>query len=277
MSSAQFCPLTKLEKLLLATDRSSFSEGAEREAVNIAKKCSSHLYVVSVMESNPEYETIGSNFFDREEEEIMRYLESFKKRATQEGITCEISLLHGESAFRTIVHEATEKGVDLIIIGRHGRTGLTKVLMGKVAANVIGSAPCKVLIVPKAARIEYRKILVATDGSVNSLAAATEAIGIAKRYECQIIAVSVMRSQIESEEAKTNVSKVVKMAQKEGMQVEALTPLGKPHEAIVETASGMGVDLIVMGKYGKTGLKKLFMGSATENVIGLSGCAILVV
>lgn len=52
---------------------------------------------------------------------------------------------------------------------------------------------------------------------------------------------------------------------------------GKPHEIIAEVASGRSVGLIVMGTYGKTGLKKFFMGSATEKVIGLSGCSVLVV
>jgi hypothetical protein len=37
MSSAQFCPISKLDKLLLATDRSTFSEGAVSEAINFAK------------------------------------------------------------------------------------------------------------------------------------------------------------------------------------------------------------------------------------------------
>jgi hypothetical protein len=76
MSSAQFCPLSKLEKLLLATDRSVFSEGAVREAINFAKKCSSRLYVMSVLETNPEYETIGASAYQKEEEEAIKYLES---------------------------------------------------------------------------------------------------------------------------------------------------------------------------------------------------------
>lgn len=69
------------------------------------------------------------------------------------------------------VDEAAEKKVDMIVIGRRGRKGLMKVLMGEVAANVIGHAPCKVLVVPKAAKIEYKTILVATDGSEHSQAA----------------------------------------------------------------------------------------------------------
>ena len=67
MSPAQFCPLSKLDRLLLATDRSTFSEGAIREAINFAKRCSSWLHVMSVMESNPEYETIGANIFEKEQ------------------------------------------------------------------------------------------------------------------------------------------------------------------------------------------------------------------
>jgi nucleotide-binding universal stress UspA family protein len=67
------------------------------------------------------------------------------------------------------------------------------------------------------------------------------------------------------------------MAQKEGVSAEAVTPTGRSFDVIVETAGGRGVDLIVMGTYGKTGLRKILMGSSTEKVIGKTGCAVLVV
>jgi hypothetical protein len=277
MSSAEFCPVARLEKLLLATDRSAFSEAAVNEAINFAKKCSGKLYVLSVIEANPEYETIGADFFQKEEDEARRDLEAIKQRARQQGVECETILREGEEPYRLIVDEAAGKKVDMIIIGRHGRTGLQKLLMGKVAANVIGHAPCKVLVVPKAAKIEYRKILFATDGSEHSIDAASEAIGVVKRTGSSILVISVAHSELELGEAKNYVAKIVEMAQKEGVQVEeALTPIGKPHDVIVETAGGRGVDLIVMGTYGKTGVKQLLMGSTTEKVIGLSGCAVLV-
>ena len=152
-----------------------------------------------------------------------------------------------------------------------------KVLMGKVAAKVIGHATCKVLVVPKAARIEYRKVLIATDGSDHSMAAASEALGIAKRCGSNIIAVSVAHSDIELEKAKADVFRVVEMAQKDGIPVETLTPVGKSYEVIVETAGGRAVDLIVMGTYGETGFRRLLMGSTTEKVIGRTACAVLVV
>ncbi len=277
MSPAQFCPISKLDRLLLATDRSAFSEGAVREAIDFAKRCSSLLYVMAVMESNPEYETIGANVFEKEEKEALAYLEAVKTRALQEGVSCSTVLRVGEKPHQLITDEAVEKRVDMIIIGRRGRSGLMKVLMGSVAAKVIGHAPCKVLVVPRAARIGCRNILVATDGSAHSVAAAAEAIGIAKRCGSNIIAVSTMYVAEGFEEAKANVGAVVEMALKEGIPVEALTPAGRSHEVIVETAGGRGVDLIVMGTYGKTGLKKILMGSSTEKVIGHANCAVLVV
>lgn len=233
---------------------------------------------MSVLETNPEYETIGASAYQKEEEEATKYLESVKSRASQEGISsCETALHFGDNPSRLIVNEAAEKKVDMIIIGRRGRSGLMKVLMGKTVANLIGQAPCKVLIVPRAARIDCRNILIATDGSTHSIAAASEAIGIAKRCGSRITAISAMHSEEGSEEAKANVRQVVEMAQKEGISVEALTPIGRSHNMIVEAAGGRGVDLIVMGSYGKTGLKKLLMGSSTEKVIGHASCAVLVV
>lgn len=278
MSHAQSCPLSKLDNLLLATDRSGFSEGAVREAVNFACKCASRLYVMSVLETNPEYETIGASVYQKEEEEAKKYLESVKSMATKQGVFgCETILEYGEEPCQSIVDEAAERKADMIIIGRRGKRGLMKVLMGQVAARVISHAPCKVLVVPRAAKIEYRNILVATDGSAHSAAAAAEAIGIAKRCGSAILALSSAHSEDKLPEAKANVDTVVETARKEGIPVEALTPIGRSHDVIVETAGGRGVDLIVMGAYGKTGLKKLLMGSATEKVIGHASCAVLVV
>jgi nucleotide-binding universal stress UspA family protein len=277
MDCAQACPVRGVDNLLLATDGSVFSEGAIREAINFAKKCSSRLLAVTILESNPEYETIGSKFFEREEKEVLKNLESVKARAAHEGVTCEIGVFRADDPAAAIVAEAVEKKMDMIIIGRRGRTGLKKLLMGETAAKVIGHAPCKVLVVPRAARIEYRDILVATDGSTHARAAVSEAIAIAKRCGSRLIALSAMRDENGRKEAEAHSDTAVESARQEGVPAEALTPMGRSFKVIVETAGGRGVDLIVMGTYGKTGVKKIFMGSATEKVIGAAGCAVLVV
>jgi hypothetical protein len=277
MNQPPFCPVSKLEKLLLATECSEFSEGAIREAINFAKKCSSKLYAVSVLETDPDYTTIGSSFFEKEEEEVIKHLESIKTRAEGEGLNCEIIFHSGGEAYKHIVDEAVEKKIDMIVIGRRGRKGLAKILIGSVAAKVIGYAPCNVLVVPRAAKIGYQKILVATDGSNHSIAAVAETISIARRCGSSVIALSSGLTDDELKMAEINTDNAVEMARKEGIHAEAVTPRGRSYETIVETSGGRGVDLIVMGAYGKTGLKKILMGSTTERVIGLAGCAVMVV
>jgi nucleotide-binding universal stress UspA family protein len=269
--------LSGLRKVLLATDRSQFSEGAIKEAITFSKNCSSKLYALSVLETNPEYETIGSNVFEKEEAEATAYLESIREKAEKEGLSCETILRESEEASQAIVSEAAEKGVDMIVIGRRGRTGLRKLLMGEVAARVIGHAPCRVLVVPRASKIEFKRLLVATDGSKHSEQAVAEAVGIAKCCGSDLLILSAMRDVSEQKEAQANVSRAAAIAQKEGVNTELLTPIGRSYDVIVETAGGRGVDLIIVGAYGKTGLKKFFMGSSTEKVIGHAGCAVLVV
>jgi nucleotide-binding universal stress UspA family protein len=277
-NNAEYCPLAKIDRLLLATDRSPYSEGAVREAIHLATKCRSRLYVMSVLETNPEYETIGANAYEKEEEEATHYLHEIKSRATAEGVYhCETMLHYGEETCQLIIDEAYDRHADMIIIGRRGRSALMNVLMGGVATRVISHAPCKVLVVPKAAHIECKTILVATDGSAHSIAAATEAIEMAKRCGSHLVAVSAVSRPDQQGEARMHVDSVREAAKKEGLSVDAVTPAGKPNDVIIETAGGMGVDLIVIGTYGKTGLKKLLMGSATEKVISHAGCGVLVV
>ncbi len=276
MDRSQFCPLSKLEKLLVATDRSLFSEGAVVAAIAFAKLCSSKLYIMTVVETNPEYETTGAELLQKETEEAVRYLASLKARALEEISSCETILRRGDSASRLIVEEAAKKEINMIAVGRRGRSGLEKVLLGSAAAKIIGHAACKILIVPRAARIGFKNILIATDGSEHARTAVTEAIEIAKRSGSGMIAVSVVRSKDEKKKAEANVGDVVLAAQQADIRIETIALVGKPHDVIVGTAKDRTVDLIVMGAYGKTGLKRILMGSTTEKVIKLTECAVLV-
>lgn len=279
--NGQTCPTKKIENLLLSTDGSEFSEGAVREAINLAKTCASRLFALSVVETNPEYETLAPQLVEKEIEKARAYLEAVRERAAKENVNCEIVIHQGEDSYRYIVDEAAKRHAEMIIMGRRGRTGLKRLMMGSVTAKVIGHAPCNVLVVPRAAKIELKKILVATDGSRYSDAAAMEAIGIAKRCGAKLTVISVVPSELiaekEQKAAECNIKNIKDLAEKEGISVEGLIAEGKPYEAIVNTATEKNIDLIVVGSHGRTGFEKLLMGSVTERVIGLSPCAVLVV
>jgi nucleotide-binding universal stress UspA family protein len=136
------------ETLLLATDGSESAEAAIQEAINIAEVCSSRLFVISVVEVNPEYEALAPQVVEKAEKETREHLDSIRARAEKTGIVCEVIAHQGEEPFRFIVDEAKERKADMIVMGSHGRTGLKRLMMGSVTARVIGHAPCKVLVVP---------------------------------------------------------------------------------------------------------------------------------
>lgn len=275
--NTQVCPFDRLGKLLLATDGSKFSEGAIREALSLSKQCSSKLIAMSVIKTNLEFEMTMLQVIEKEEEEASKHLASIKAKASKEGIDCKTITVHGEEPYQEIVDVAARNQVDMIIMGRHGRTGLLKLMMGSVTARVIGHAPCNVLVIPPDAKAECRNILMATDGSRYSESAAYEAICIAKQCKSPLIVISVATSDTEIASAKENVKKIMDTAAKEGVKAEGIISTGKSYEGIVETARQKLVDLIVLGSHGRTGIERLLMGSVTERVIGHTETAVLVV
>lgn len=74
--------------------------------------------------------------------------------------------LRSGSAPREIVEYAARNAIDMIVVGAHGRTGLSRVLLGSVAEAVMRRAPCPVLVVP-AGRSGHRTTTPATDVDVD--------------------------------------------------------------------------------------------------------------
>ena len=293
---SEICPAVRVETLLLATDGSEFSEGAIGESIKLAKKCSNRLAAISVIETNPELEAIAPQVTEKAEKSARVHLEAVQARAKKEGVECNILIRAGEDSFKYIVDEAVKNKITMIVMGRRGRSGLKRLMMGRVTSRVIGHAPCNVLVVPKAAQLEFRNILVATDGSNYSAVAATEAIGLAKQNNSALTVISVVPSELvtpvdidftvnqrefiaekEMHEAEKNAKAVKDAAEKEGVYVKAFILSGKPADAIIETAREKKADIIVLGSHGRTGLEKLLMGSVAERVIVLAACPVLVV
>jgi nucleotide-binding universal stress UspA family protein len=296
MRMAEICPTTRVEKILLSTDGSEYCEGAVREAIKLAKKCGSTLTAISVIETNPEFDALAPQIMEKKEKAARANLEAVQARAKKEGIACDIVVHEGEDSYQYIVDEALKNKSSMIVMGRRGRTGLKRLMMGSVTSRVIGHAPCNVLVVPRAAQLEFKSIVVATDGSKYSLAAASEAIGLAKRNKSALTVISVVPSELmtptdidftmnqreliaekEMQEAEKNARSIKDAAQKEGVSARAFVMSGKPADAIIETARDKNADLIVLGSHGRTGVERLLMGSVAERVIVLASSPVLVV
>jgi nucleotide-binding universal stress UspA family protein len=275
--NALVCPTARMEKLMVATDGSKYSESAIREAISLAKICSSNLIVVSVVKTNLEFDSVLPQFVEKAEQDAIKHLESVNAQAAKEGVNCITIVSRSEEPYEDIVRHASKNNVDMIIMGTHGKTEMKRLMMGSVTALVIGHAPCNVLILPLDAKVECKNVLIATDGSKYSDAAASEALGIAKRLGSSLIVISVASSDAEIASAKDNVNKVSEAAEKEGVKITSVVTKGKPYESIIEIAKQKNADVVIVGSHGRTGLARLLMGSVTERVIGYAEAAVLVV
>jgi nucleotide-binding universal stress UspA family protein len=174
-------------------------------------------------------------------------------------------------------------------MARRGKNPVERALIGSVTARVIGTSQRDVLVIPEKAAVGWQKILVATDGSKYSRAATERAIDFARSYGGELKVLSVVDVPAEFyaeapkavedlvEKARGYVREAADQAQKEGVKAEAFVKEGTTYEAVTALAREQGVNVIVVGSHGKTGLKRLLMGSVTEKVIGHASCPVLVI
>lgn len=266
------------KKLLICTDGSEDSRAALAEALDLARVCGSRVYLLQVVVIIPEFEAAAPDLMGLVGDEVAKQLEAVKAEAAKTGVEVETRMLSGVSVPGTILEAAQEIQPDMIVMGRHGRTGLARLLVGSVTARVIGHSPVNVLVIPKGAGISFGRILIASDGSPFSQTAFTEALGMARRQESKLFAVSVATEEGEIPRAKEIIQQMMTTANQAGVPVKGSVPQGQPaDDGIVQAAVKNEVDLIVMGSHGRTGIRRLLMGSVTERVIGQAPCPVLVV
>ena len=272
-ASPQISPLGRFERFLVASDGSEFSAAAVREAIGMARKCNAQLNVMSLVAT-------GESILKQEMETSQQHLDGIKERATALGVACDTHLIHGQTVDREIVDLADQLKVDLIVMGRRGRRGLARLMLGHATAQVIGMAHCNVMVVPRAARVEGRHIVLATDGSRFADAAAVTTTSMAGFCKAKSTVVSVTTpgyGQENRQEAEQVVQRIVEHMKSEGIDAEGLVLDGRPDELIVAAARDRDADLIVTGSHGRTGFERVLLGSTTERILNETDCAVLVV
>jgi nucleotide-binding universal stress UspA family protein len=271
--------MKELHTLLLATDRSEFSAGAERVAIALAQQCGAKLVATTMVISNAELEAVAPQRMLQEESDARGYLDELAARAGAAAVPCETLICRGQEPHREILAAAASLSPGMIVMGRRGRRGLARLMVGDATARVVGSAPCPVLVVPRAARMWSSRIVLATDGSRFSDMATALAAEIAVRCAVPVTVVSVVRESFNEARAK-QADEAVARAHAElasaGAIADAEVARGQSDERIVAIAGERGADLIILGSHGRTGWQRVLLGSVTERVIGAATCAVLV-
>ena len=266
------------ERLLVCTDGSEGGQHAVTQALALGRACAGKVYVLQVVKIIPEVEAVAPDLRVCLEEEIERQKAAAAAAAARQGVEMEYRILHSISPFADIVAEAEKLKPQLIIIGRYGRTSLARLFMGSIAARVIGLSPVNVLVIPLEDSLAFRRLLIASDGSSYSDAALMEATAMAARAGSELLGVAVAREEGEISETREILQRMLTAANREGVSFQGISPQGlAADEGIIQVALENRVDLIIMGSHGRTGFKRLLMGSVTERVIGQAPCPVLVV
>jgi nucleotide-binding universal stress UspA family protein len=133
------------ENILLATDGSACCDNALARALEIAQERQAKLSAVSVVYSNDEFYAVGQEVVKELYKDADKVLDKVKKWAGDLGVQAELFVRDGEP-HQAITAMAAEISASLIVMGSHGRKGLTRLLMGSVTERVIGYADCPVLV-----------------------------------------------------------------------------------------------------------------------------------
>ena len=284
-----------IKNILFATDFSPAAEAALPYAIGLAQRYGATVHGLHVR-FPATYPVVGPEAMPQ----VMQAAEEQAKIESQQlhqmlaGIPHEVSV--GEGDIWPMISEiAGEQKADLIVIGTHGRTGVTRVLLGSVAEEIFRKATCPVLTVgPHVSRdterrLEMKEILYATDFSPESLAALPFAVSLAQEHQARLTLLHVV--------GEPKVGELVhaeQYAESTVRRLRALVPAeaeswcepnykvehGPEAEKILEVASALGADLIVLGIHGMdggTGARTHLAESIAHRVVTQARCPVLTV
>ena len=254
---------TAPKNILLATEFSPASEAALPHALTIAGHYGSKLFVAHVV--SPEFRDLEpsettASIIEHDRGLTEQKLEPLLSAARQKGISCQP--LIGEGAIWDVLLEMIQQnGIDLIVVGTHGRRGLSKLLLGSVAEEVFRRAPCPVLTVgPKTAEtrsldVKLGHILYPVEFVPDSSDAAAYAVSLAEAYHTKLTYMNVFGETVPFPEAIAHIQEPVKRWMDDHIPAESdlrertgfEVGFGPAAEAILKFARDRDVDLIVMG------------------------------
>jgi universal stress protein A len=144
-------PQFTLKRILVPVDFSESSQKALQYAISFARQFKAEILLLHVADPTPIVITdpmggIASYNTSAGNETAVKELVEWRKEVAP-AASVRMSIRTGERPWEEIIHTAGEDQIDLIIMGRHGHTGLARILLGSTAEHVLRHAPCPTLVV----------------------------------------------------------------------------------------------------------------------------------
>jgi nucleotide-binding universal stress UspA family protein len=212
-------------------------------------------------------------------------------------------IIRGGADAATIVEEAEKEPDTLLVMCTHGRTGITRWILGSVMDKVLQAASCPLLIVPAREEekvepvLDLRTVIVPLDGSSLAEQVIPHAAALAQALNLRVILVRVTLpvedyyrameypvapygdpSREIDTMAQNYFSQVREKLQQQGIaKVEVKILHGHPADAIIVFAQETPHNLVAMTTHGRSGIGRWALGSVTDRVVRYCGDPTLVV
>lgn len=199
---------------------------------------------------------------------------------------CEVSFFakSGEPA-QVILDFAENLDADLIVLGSNCKNTLERVLIGSVCQTVLNRAKCPVIVAKTPcclARLEdpgFKNILLPIDNSVFTDAAVKWLTSFSWTADTNFIVAAAVEEGTDLVEVQESLNRRASDLSRllETNRVIIECAIGHPTEKICDLAKQYYADLIVMGSHGRTGVRKMFLGSVSQAVSREAPCAVAIV
>ena len=184
---------------------------------------------------------------------------------------------------RKVIHD---KQINLLVAGTHGRTGVSKVVLGSVAEEIVRVADCPVLTIgpnvphSNCSPLRLNRILYATDFSAESLSAVPLIIGLCKLSGAQLILLHCHRKGEVADAMRQSLREVIPLGAELNSQPDCFVEPAHHRDAILGLAHEKSADLIVLGIRRASRPSKLltrFSDSVTYHIVTQAECPVLTV
>jgi nucleotide-binding universal stress UspA family protein len=221
------------------------------------------------------------------------YLKAVAERLERRGLTRARWVVWYDEPAKAIAEAVARDEVDLIAMATHGRSGLSRLLLGSVAEAVVRSSRVPVLLLRGQSAWKpwvTGKILVPLDGSETSEAILPVVERLAGPRDLTISLLEVIEPlqvggeaslrleemiPFKREEAERHLTKAAEPLRDKGVRVEWAIRFGKAAETIGAFAGQQRADLIAMVTHGRWGLERFFFGSVAAGVLRSASVPVL--
>jgi nucleotide-binding universal stress UspA family protein len=298
------------DPILVPLDGSLLAECALSHAVAIARAFDAKVVLLRVLDKDKNHANGKAQLFDLVNWQINKtgaklYLEKTSARLQEAGLQIEAAVLEGLVA-ESITEFAQNKGMKLIILSSHGRSGLSQWGISSVTQKIIFSAPTSVLIIrahqPASSEIiegQYKRIMVPLDGSRRAENVLPMVTHLARFHKSWIHVVHVVktpemarqmplaREDVElserivsrnREEAIRYLDQMRLHSPLEGIDVQThLLTSDNAAAALHELAEKEGIDMVALSAHGYSGYNQWPYGGMVNNFVMYSKVPLLIV